>query len=76
MIDRLVDLVQLGDPLLNALVVLGIGLVLLLAGAELFVIAAVRLSIRLGLPRITIGLTLVAIGTSLPTTVNSQHRQR
>jgi len=66
LIDRLVDLIPITNPLLHALLVLFVGLVFLLAGAELFVIAAVRLSVRLGLPRITIGLTLVAVGTSLP----------
>jgi cation:H+ antiporter len=66
LIDRLVDLIRLGDPLPDALIPLVIGLLLLVGGAELFVVAAVRLSIRLGLPRMTVGVTLVAIGTSLP----------
>ncbi|MBN2490398.1 MAG: sodium:calcium antiporter [Planctomycetes bacterium] len=66
MIDTLVDLVRPGHPLAGSLLLFGIGLGFLLAGAELFVLASVRLSVRLGLPRITVGLTLVALGTSLP----------
>jgi len=42
------------------------GLALLAAGADLFVQAAVRLSESLGVSRAVIGLTVVALGTSLP----------
>jgi cation:H+ antiporter len=42
------------------------GFAALLAGAELLVQAAVRLSRRLGIPALIIGLTVVAFGTSLP----------
>jgi len=42
------------------------GLALLLAGAELFVRATVRLSSSLGKSRLFLGMTLVAFGTSAP----------
>lgn len=66
MIESLLAWIQLGDPTANALVTLAIGIVLLLIGAEGFVAGSVRLAERFGLPRVTVGLTLVAIGTSLP----------
>lgn len=42
------------------------GLVLLLIGAEVFVRGCVGLALRLSLSRATVGLTVVALGTSLP----------
>lgn len=42
------------------------GLALLLVGADLLVRGAVYIALQLGLSRITIGLTLVAFGTSMP----------
>ena len=42
------------------------GLVLLLAGGEWLVRGASRLALRLGIPRVIIGLSLVAFGTSAP----------
>lgn len=66
MTDHLAQLVQLGDERINALALLAMGVVALVIGAEFFVAGSVRLSIRFKLPRITVGLTLVAVGTSLP----------
>jgi cation:H+ antiporter len=43
-----------------------LGLVAVLAGAELVVVNAVRIATRLGAPQAVIGFTLVAAGTSLP----------
>ena len=43
-----------------------IGLVVLIKGADLFVEAAAKISRLLGVSPFVIGLTLVAIGTSLP----------
>ena len=43
-----------------------IGLVLLLAGGEIVVRAAVRLATRLGISPLVIGITIVGIGTALP----------
>ena len=48
------------------LLVLPLALALLYFGADLFVRAASRLSARLGVPPLIIGLTVVAIGTSAP----------
>jgi cation:H+ antiporter len=45
---------------------LGIGLVVLLASAQLLVWAATNIADQLGVDDIVIGLTIVAIGTSLP----------
>lgn len=66
MIDQVAQLIQLGDERLDAFALLALGVVALVLGAEFFVAASVRLSIRFKLPRITVGLTLVAVGTSLP----------
>lgn len=48
------------------LLLLGGGLVLLVGGARLLVDGAVELAIRLRVSEVVIGLTVVAIGTSLP----------
>ena len=50
---------------ISALSVLA-GLVVLLPGAQLFVLGAVTVAERMGLSTFVIGLTVVAIGTSLP----------
>ena len=42
------------------------GLVLLVVGAEALVRGAARLASRFGIPPLIIGLTVVAVGTSLP----------
>ena len=43
-----------------------IGIILLFTGGEFFIQGAVALSLILGIPQIVIGLTVVALGTSLP----------
>ncbi|MGC1274860.1 MAG: calcium/sodium antiporter [Planctomycetaceae bacterium] len=45
---------------------IAVGLVMLVAGGKLFVTGAVELAQGLGIPEAVIGLTIVAIGTSLP----------
>jgi cation:H+ antiporter len=52
-------------------VLLLFGLVLLIAGGELLVRGAVRIAEHLGLSPMLIGLTVVAVGTSLPELVTS-----
>jgi cation:H+ antiporter len=47
-------------------VMLGAGLVLLVAGAELFVRGAARVAALLGISPLVVGLTVVALGTSAP----------
>jgi cation:H+ antiporter len=44
----------------------GLGLALLVGGAELLVRGASRLAARLGIPPLIVGLTIVAMGTSAP----------
>ena len=53
------------------LVLIGLGLVALLAGGELLVRGAVGVAARLGLPPMVIGLTLVGFGTSTPELLTS-----
>lgn len=50
----------------SGLLVGALGLVILVAGAELTIGAAVDLATDLGVPKSVVGLTLVAVGTSLP----------
>ncbi|MEM6883832.1 MAG: calcium/sodium antiporter [Verrucomicrobiota bacterium] len=50
---------------IDALLLIG-GLGILLLGAELMVTSAVNIATTLGAPEVLIGLTMVAIGTSLP----------
>ena len=66
LIDELNEEYQLGTSLLKSLLVLLFGLVLLLAGAELLVRGAVRTAQYYGLSDLIIGLTIIAVGTSLP----------
>lgn len=47
-------------------VLLVVGFVLLIKGADWFVEGASKIADRLGIPQIVIGLTIVAMGTSLP----------
>jgi cation:H+ antiporter len=54
------------DPLNKAFIKLIIGLGILLLGAELLVRGAVFIAESFGVPDLVIGLTIVAIGTSLP----------
>lgn len=51
---------------MTVFVFLGLGLVLLVAGAELLVRGASRLALRFGISPLVIGLTVVAFGTSAP----------
>lgn len=50
----------------SALAFLGLGLALLLGGAELLVRGASRLALRFGITPLVVGLTVVAFGTSSP----------
>jgi len=47
-------------------VLIGAGLVMLFVGAHLLVVSAVDLASRLNISQVAIGLTIVAVGTSLP----------
>ncbi len=53
-------------PLSRLIVRTAAGLLAIIAGAEILVEAAVRVAGRLGVPEIVVGLTVVAIGTTLP----------
>ncbi|MBK8651621.1 MAG: calcium/sodium antiporter [Elusimicrobia bacterium] len=55
---------------LPVLLILG-GLVLLVGGAELLIRGSSRLALRLGVPSLVVGLTVVAYGTSTPEVVVS-----
>ena len=57
--------------MLLAIVSLIIGLVLLIGGAEYFVRGAVAIAAKLKVPTLIIGLTIVALGTSVPELVVS-----
>ena len=48
------------------LLLLVVGFVLLMKGADWFVEGASKLADKLGIPQLVIGLTIVAMGTSLP----------
>ena len=48
------------------LLLIGIGLVLLVGGAQLLVRGASKLAVALGIPPLIVGLTIVAFGTSAP----------
>jgi len=50
----------------KSLLFIGIGLTLLIFGGDIFVEAAVKIALTLGVSNAVIGLTVVAIGTSLP----------
>ncbi len=51
--------------ILNSILI-GVGLVFLATGADWFIDSAVTLALSLGVSQLVIGLTLVAVGTSLP----------
>jgi cation:H+ antiporter len=55
-----------GIPMIQAIGWLAIGLVVLLGGANLLVWGAKNLAVAFGVSELVIGLTVVAIGTSLP----------
>ncbi|WP_100642745.1 calcium/sodium antiporter [Alteromonas facilis] len=54
------------QPLKTSLISLGIGLVLLIASSRLLVWGAVEVATAFGVSDVIIGLTIIAIGTSLP----------
>ena len=54
------------DILLGRMAVLILGLVFLVKGADIFVKAAAAIAKKLGVSEFVIGLTLVAVGTSIP----------
>ena len=51
---------------LTEAVLLSIGILLLVKGSDFFVTSAVRIAKELGVSEFVIGLTLVAVGTSIP----------
>ena len=51
--------------------ILIVGFVLLMKGADMFVDGAGKVAVKFGIPDIIIGLTIVALGTSLPELVTS-----
>ncbi|MEQ9462717.1 MAG: calcium/sodium antiporter [Haliea sp.] len=66
------DLEAVGHmPLRRALMWLGVGLVLLIAASRLLVWGAIDIAVGLGVSDLVIGLTIVAIGTSLPELASS-----
>ena len=52
--------------MLMALGLLVLGFVLLVKGADWFVAGAADIARRLGIPQLIVGLTIVAMGTSMP----------
>lgn len=58
-------------PIRKAWVLVILGLVFIVGGGELTVLSAVSIAQKLGVPESTIGLTIVAFGTSLPELVAS-----
>ncbi len=54
------------EPFSSPLFQVGLGLALLVAGANWLVRGASRLALALGIPPLVVGLTVVAIGTSMP----------
>jgi len=65
------ELAELTMPLARALMWLGAGLVLLIASSRLLVWGAVAIAHGLGVSDLIIGLTVVAVGTSLPELASS-----
>ena len=53
-------------PFLPSLLEIIVGILLLFGGGEFFVAGSVAIALRLGIPQIVIGLTLVSLGTSAP----------
>ncbi|MEX2489050.1 MAG: calcium/sodium antiporter [Pseudomonadales bacterium] len=74
-IDYVAEISELGEipgmATPRALMLLAIALVLLLLSSELLVWAASRIAINLGIGELVIGLTVIAVGTSLPELVVS-----
>ncbi len=57
--------------MISNILLLVIGLVMLVKGSDFFINAASRIAKRLGISEFVIGLTLVAVGTSLPELVSA-----
>lgn len=57
-------------PVINILILLG-GLVLLVKGADFFVLSSSRIARKFGVSELVIGLTLVSVGTSVPELASS-----
>jgi len=57
--------------ILTNVVLLVVGFILLIKGADMFVDSSVNIASKLGIPAIVIGLTIVSIGTSAPELVTS-----
>ena len=53
-------------PIVKAIILLVIGFVLLVKGADWFVDGAAGLAEKIRIPQLVIGLTVVAFGTSAP----------
>lgn len=64
--DEFEQELRIVTPIRKSLVLLVFGLVLLLGGAELLVRGAVTVARNFGVSDLVIGLTIVAVGTSLP----------
>ena len=62
------------SPFALVLVFLVIGFVLLIKGADFFVEGSSSIARKLKVPSIIIGLTIVAMGTSLPETASQCNR--
>ncbi len=58
-------------PLLKSIILTGFGLISIVVGADLTVSGAVSIAVLFGLSETLIGLTIVAIGTSLPELITS-----
>ena len=58
-------------PLRRALPLVALGVVLLVVGAQFLITGAVEVAARLGVPERVVGLTVVALGTSLPELASS-----
>ena len=73
--DAILEIAELDEipqmPLKKAATVLGLSLLFLLLSAELLVFAVVQISTAMGVSELFIGLTVIAVGTSLPELVVS-----
>ena len=52
--------------LISEILLFALGLLLLVKGSDIFVTTAVKIAKQLGVSEFVIGLTLVALGTSIP----------
>lgn len=69
--EEFLDLLFHDFPVWGLLAILGVSLALLAKGADLIVEEAVSLSLRLKIPAVIIGATVVSLGTTLPETTVS-----